>query len=256
MSSQRINFTGRKRITANDIAIRLHNEASPLTFEISHLALRRYDFPANALVRIEAYRQATYMPFELGTIEAPILSGALVLAEFNSPDAIRFRLKVTSTTGPTAGQLLAVRDHIRPVWADGGHESLLPISPDPNLEQEVFRLDFNDGPILRINSKITQWRAVSRDVHFMSLVYPEVLRSILTRLLRDEGLPDEEDSNDWRSLWLEFARTHPGIPNPPRDGDNDETSVDDWINEVVAAFCRRNRIFDSFVQRWDSEGNQ
>ena len=253
MPTRRINFTGRKQLTSQDVSISLRNEAVPLVFEISNLSLGRHSLPGDALVRVEAYRQATYMQFELGTVAELRWPERLILTEFYSPDAIRFRVKVTSVAKATEGQLLAAGDRIRPAWADGGQESLLPVRPDSSLDQEVFRLSLEDEPLLLINGKIAQWRAVSRDEHFVSLVYPTVLRTILTRILLYEDSPVIEESGDWRSLWLRFAKGHPGVSDPPDVEGVDGMSVHDWIDEVVAAFCKRNRIYDTLSRRWDSE---
>lgn len=252
MPARRIHFTGRRRLTTQDVKISLHNEAVPLAFEIAHLSLQRHGLPGDALVRVEAYRQSTYMPFDLGTVANLRLPSRLALTEFNTPDAIRFRVKVTSVAEATDGQLLAVGDRIRPAWLDGGLESLLPVRP-VSLDQEVFRLDLEDEPVLLINDKIDRWRDVSRDEHFVALVYPTVLRTILTRIVPD-NLPDPEEGDDWRSLWIRFAKTHPGISDPPDDDEGGgDLSADDWIEAVVAAFCKRNRIYDTFARRWDNE---
>ena len=252
MPTRRIHFTGRRRLTSQDVRISLHNQADPLAFEVTDLSLRRHGLPDDALVRVEAYRQATYMPFDLGTVADLRLRGRLALTEFATPDAIRFRVKVTAIAGATEGQLLAVGDRIRPAWMDGGQESLLPVRPS-SLDQEVFRLDLEDEPVLLINDKIDRWRDVSRDEHFVAMVYPTVLRTILTRIVPND-LPDPEDVDDWRSLWIRFAKTHPGISDPPDDDEGSgDSSADDWIEVVVAAFCKRNRIYDTFAHRWDNE---
>ena len=254
MPARRIHFTGRQRLTAQDVGIILHNEAVPLAFQISHLSLQRHDLPEDALVRVEAYRRTTYMRFDLGTVADLRSPGRLELTEFALPDAIRFRVKVTSVAGDIAGQLLAVGDHIRPAWTDSGQESLLPVRPDSSLDQEVFRLIFDDEPMLLINDKVTQWRALSLDEHFVSLVYPTALRTILARILHDDRA-DSEESEDWRALWIRFAKGHSGISDPPDDEGEHDLSINDWIDDVVVAFCKRNRIYDAFAQRWDSEEN-
>lgn len=254
MPARRIHFTGRRRLTSQDVGINLRNEAVPLAFEIAHLSLQRHGLPGDALVRVEAYRQSTYMPFDLGTVADLRLPSRMALTEFNTPDAIRFRVKITSVAEATDGQLLAVGDRIRPAWVDGGQESLLPVRP-ASLDQEVFRLDMEDEPVLLINDKIDRWRDVSRDEHFVTLVYPTVLRRILTHIVPD-NMPDLEESDDWRFMWLRFAKTLPGISEPPVDDEgDDDLSVDDWIEAVVTAFCKRNRIYETFARRWDSEGD-
>lgn len=250
MPIRQINFTGRKRLTSEDVSITLNNEANPLTFEVSHLALEKYALPPNALVRIEAYRQTLYAPFELGTITDFCLPDNLALSDFDSPDGVRFRVKVTAVSEPIEGQLLAEGSGIRPVWANGEQESLLTVRPDANLEQEVFRLDFDDAPVLLINERTGQWREVARAPVFVSLVYPVVLRTILTRILND-GVPEDiEEGDDWRALWLRFAKSHPGVSDPPGPSEDNQ----DWLEEAVKVFCKRQEIYTNFARHWNSEG--
>lgn len=251
MPIRHINFTGRKRLISEDVVITLNNEATPLTFEISHLALESYALPADAIVRVEAYRQAVpvYAPFKLGTVADFTFPGSVPLPDFDSPDGVRFRVKVTAVSEPIEGQLLAEGDAIRPVWASGEQESLLTVRPSANLEQEVFRLDFDDAPVLLINERTGQWREVARDPVFVSLVYPAVLRTILTHILSDGVPEDEYESDDWRALWLRFAKGHTGVSNPPETPEDNQ----DWIEEVVKAFCKRSEIYTNFAKHWNSE---
>lgn len=249
MPIRQINFTGRKRLTSEDVSITLNNEVSPLTFEVSHLRLEKYDLPPDALVRVEAYRRTLYAPLDLGTVADFSLPGSVPLPDFDYPDGVRFRVKVTAVSEPIEGQLLAEGRGICPVWANGGQESLLTVSPDANLEQEVFRLDIDDAPVLLINDRTGQWREVAHAPVFVSLVYPVVLRTILTHILSDGVPEDEYESDDWRAMWLRFAKSHPGVSDPPETQEDNQ----DWIEEVVKAFCKRQEIYTNFARHWDSE---
>ena len=250
MPSRRIHFTGRQRIRSGDVTINLRNEAIPLSFEIPHLSLQHYELPPEALVRVEAHHYTIYMPFELGTVADLTIPDDLVLSDFNSPDGIRFRIKVTSAAGSTTGQLLAEGNGINPIWIDGGKESLLPVQP-ADLGQEVFRLSLENNPVLLINEKMTQWKEAARAEYFVSLVYPMVLRNILTQILRAD-IPDLDDSDDWRSRWLQFAINLPGVADLPDQIDDDEI-IDEWIGDAVSAFCRIHRLYDNFSRHWNAE---
>ena len=129
MPVTQINHTGRKRLTSEDVAIGLHNEATPLAFEVARLSLDRHKLPGDALVRLEAYHRTIYARFGAGTISEPVLPGKQSIPQFNIPDGIRFRVKVTSVTEPGKGRLLAAGTGIAPAWIDGGQESLLPVEP-------------------------------------------------------------------------------------------------------------------------------
>ena len=249
MPSRHINFTGRQRISTSDVTIELHNEAIPPVFKVPHFSLQSYGLPAEALVCIEAYHRTDYMRFELGTVADITVPESFVLTKFGSPDGIRFRVKVTSVTDPTAGQLLAEGSGISPVWLDDVPESLLPVEPT-DLGQEVFRLYFQGGPVLQINENIVHWKEVVRSDYFRSLVYPIVLRSLLTQLLR-EGIPDSDDNDDWRFPWLRFAQDLPDVAALPDP--NDDYEIDQWVNGVVSSFSRASHMYDIFSKRWNAE---
>lgn len=59
-------------------------------------------------------------------------------------------------------------------------------------------------------------------------------------------------ADDWRYQWLHFARSLPGVIDPPMpdaDAENEERlEVDqlEWIDEVIKAFCTRCRALDRF----------
>lgn len=252
MPVSQINHTGRKRLTSQDISIGLYNEASPLKFEVTHLSLDRHDLPDDALVRLEAYHRTTYDSFPLGAVSQLVLPGKQSLPQFSVPDGIRFRVKVTSVTEPAKGQLLAAGSRIVPTWLDGGQESLLPVRPDDTLGQEVYRLSFDDGIVLLINGKIDQWREVSRDPVFMALVYPEVLRAVLTRILLDE----EDSSEDWPKQWIAFAAHHLAMGEPPEVKSDDLEAVRAWVDQAASSFCSKNKSYEGFARRWDREASQ
>ncbi len=252
MPIRRINFTGRRRLTKEDVEIRLDEDARPPSFEVTRLSLQRHNLAENAQIWVEAYRQSTYMRFPLGTISQPTYTGSKSLGEFNSPEGILFRVKVTSPSNP-AGQLLAEIDKIRPEMPDGERESLLPVRRDDSLEHEVFRVDFEDRPVLLINGRLSGWKEISTEPGFVALAYPNVLRTILTRILLVEEHIDDMDDDDWRSQWLRFARSHPGIGEVPTS--TDDSDLEQWIEQVLVAFCKSTQIRNKFSWHWNEGEN-
>ena len=251
MPVTQINHTGRKRLTSKDVAIGLYNEATPLAFEVARLSLDRHNLPDNALVRLEAYHNTICERFALGTVSELVLPSTQSIPQFNIPDGIRFRLKVTSVTEPGKGQLLAAGTGIAPSWLDGGQESLLPVKPDDTLGQEVYRLSFDDGIVLLINDRIEQWRELSRDPQFMALVYPSALKMILSRILLSHEQFEDDNEEDWPEQWIEFATGHLGIEEPPQLESEGTESVAQWIDQAVTTFCNKNRSYDNFSRRWN-----
>ena len=131
-------------------------------------------------------------------------------------------------------------------------DSLLSVKPDENLDQEIYRVDFSNEPVLLINAKIVTWKEVASSPLFRSLVYPSVLRTILTRILCIEEYVDTDDTDDWRCQWLRFAKTHLGSPDPPQDT-NDQDSIDKWIDDAVDVFGKREKAYNTFDKHYVAE---
>ena len=243
MPKAKLHYTSRQRLLRRDVGITL-SDSSPLAFQVDKCSLDGYSLPPAARVYIEAYRQMSYMRFPCGIVSDLRMSGPLVLGEFDSPEGIKFRIKVTD---PANGQLLADLDGI----SDPGKDALLSVKPE-DIGEEVFSVDFTDEPLLLISDRIPAWKEMALDPVFASLVYPSVLRLILTRILLVEvDSVDLDDSDDWRSKWLLFAKRHPGTGGLPDDLTN-FADVNDWIDGAVSAFAKRNKAYDRFIRNWHS----
>ena len=194
------------------------------------------------------------MRFSFGTVGGLTTPSDTALSDFDSPDAILFRVRVTSTDG-TGGKLLAEADRIRGHRAEEIEETREPLLwvKAEELGAEVWRLEISDRPRLLINRELWDWKAVSRAPQFVSLVYPAVLREILSFILLQEKYFDLDDTGDWRSRWLRFSSLVPGAPDIPEEKE-DIDELKEWINEIVSAFCRQQKMMDRFVSAWRSEG--
>ncbi|HID24528.1 MAG TPA: hypothetical protein EYP14_19315, partial [Planctomycetaceae bacterium] len=170
MPVRRFNYTGRRRIRRSDVHIVVDEPTNgPLTFD-AYLDLDGYGLPQDALVRVEAYRQTNWMPFDFGTVGSIRPPDDRCLTEFGSADAVLFRVRVTSASPP--GLLLAEADRLRPKRREEREEqriSLLPVRSNEDIRHEVFRLDFSgDTPVLEVTAAAGDWRALVRDPAFMS----------------------------------------------------------------------------------------
>jgi len=253
MPIRRLNFTGRKRLKRSDMHIRLREVDGSYWFD-ADLELDAYDLPSDAPLFLEAYQRNWRMRFDYGTAGSRRPPGDRALTEFTSPKGVLFDVKVVQDTAPH-GLIIAAADGIRPALPDREAEpgiSLLPVQPDPDLGQEVFRVDFSDKPVLLVNEEVGNWRELTRQPAFISLVCPAALREILTRVLRLEDHRDTDDSQDWRSQWLKLATLVRGTrPIPEESGD--ELEDERWIEDTVAAFCRQHGIMEQFRKYWTEE---
>jgi hypothetical protein len=235
MPIRRVNFTGRKRISGQHVVISLRrsepNEA--VQFDAS-IDLATYQVPADALVSVEAYRQTSRVQYPFGTVASITPPSDRSLASFDSPEAVLFRVRVTDV-GKRHGLLLAEADRIRPRYGEDEDSNRIPLLPPApgDLGDQVWRVELEGKPILRLNRNLIDWKEAVKSDQFRALVYPAAVREVLRRVLLD-GVRNTEDLGDWRGQWLLFASKVPGVPPVPAKTEDDE----EWIDEAVSAFSR------------------
>jgi hypothetical protein len=117
-----------------------------------------------------------------------------------------------------------------------------------DLGREVWRLDFSDEPMLLVNPRVVPKKHLVESIEFQTLALPEILRSILNRILLVEKVRSAEDSDDWTSRWLRFAESMPGVGKIP-ETDNPAADVD-WIDAAISSFCRWRNVDQQFTTFW------
>ncbi|MEZ6127293.1 MAG: hypothetical protein R3C59_01260 [Planctomycetaceae bacterium] len=243
----RLNFTGRRRIAQDHIKISVSQDTGQLVFS-ARMTLESYGFPSSAAVIVEAYRQLELLRFEFGTVTRPIPPPNCRLTEFGSLDGVRFRVKVVSIDEPR-GRLLGVADRIAATDEAFSRARRIPLITvkGHDLGREIWKVDFTDEPILLVNYRMANKHALVRSPAFQSLVLPEVLRSILTRVLQIDQYRYFEDEDDWAARWLKFAASFPGVGEVPEEPDTEMDA--EWIDSAVSAFCQwrgTDRLFKDF----------
>jgi hypothetical protein len=245
---RRFNYTGRKRIALSDVVVAVSGADRNATFDVT-FNLGRYTFPADAKVFVEAYRQMDWMRFDFGQAISIRPPSARHLDRFDSPAGVRFRVRVVSPDGTPAGRLVAEADGIsaRTPRSETGKRTLLPLEP-ASLEGELFRLDLTgEQPVLLVERELGgDWQSAAASPLFESLVYPHVLRSVLTELVNDGWSGGDWDPGSWQADWARLVRSLPGFAEPPAD----ESEVGDWIDTIVEAFCRTHRMVERFNRVW------
>jgi hypothetical protein len=218
-------------------------------FDADLSALKEYDLPPESLIFVEAYRQTNWMRFSFGQVGAITPAKNRDLSQFDSPDGIQFRVKVTPNSD--VHSLLAEADSIslvRPESDQGNRTPLLPVKPQ-KLGDEVYRIDFSgDGPLLLINSDAGNYTDIGLSPEFVSLVYPAVFQQILTRILLVERHDDDGSSDGWKSQWVKFACLYPGLGELPEPSEIDERN--DWIEKAVSAFATKLQARSKFSEFW------
>ena len=237
------NYTGRRKIERKDVSVVLREDRGTWVFE-ADLRLAEYRFARNAEVWVEAHRQNLWMQFLWGTVSAlrPPLNRRLT--EFDVPDGILFRVRVVQPPGQEHHKLLGEADGIpfvRVGEAMGQRRPLIETVPDA-LDQLLWKLDMDgDPPRLLVNKGARPtWKEMAMSPYFVSLVYPEVLRRLLTHVLIEKEWTEDEEEGSWEADWVRFARNLGGLTVPPPA--NDTPGREGWIDEAVAAFARRHQL--------------
>ena len=239
MVVRRYSYLGRQKILQQHVAFSL-KEIKGHLFAKCRLDLTHYELPADAKVFVEAYRLETYMRFEAGTVSQLDLPEQIPLTEFDYADGIKFRIKIASKDGV----LLAEADKIQPGDSELP-ENRLPLitTVSRDLGELVYEVDLNHEPQLVINSSYGNWRELATDPFFKSVVFPSVVREVLTKILVIDNHTETTDMDDWKSQWLKFGTLLPGAGTLKSKMSLEEKF--EWITSVVESFSRKFKSFTS-----------
>jgi hypothetical protein len=238
-----LNYTNRQRIRQSDVSITIAlPETGPAFFD-AIFSLDEYSLPGDAHVYLEAYHRSEYMRFSYSTVANQRPPANRSLEDFGRTDAVLFRVKAVSSKGA----LLAEADRIRPALAeevDQAKQPLLPVRYD-DLGDELWQVEFaEDTPVLLVNSEIPDRNSFVRSTAFGCIAWPAILRQVLTRVLVIDDFSDTEAQEDWRSLWLQLGMRL-GAEKPVA-GSADPGQAADWIERVVASFCKKHNLRSRF----------
>jgi hypothetical protein len=245
---RKLNFTGRKSIPHEKFLINVRRIGGKRAFN-AEIDFNGLGFPGNSRVYIEPYYKSSFMRFDFGTIEnfnPPIVA---FLSELPETDHLLFRIKIVDQKGLN-GKLLGLADRVKPSSEDMetiGRSAILPVDFEKDLGHQVFNLFFDetgDRVILEINSKLENGPEFLRSNEFKSLVLPGIVRLIAERL-KDHDYDSE--SGGWEDLWLKFFYTKLNIEEKPVYNEEDQGQMDDWIENLVSLFCRKNDVYQNFL---------
>jgi hypothetical protein len=245
---RKFNYTGRKKIRRSDVRIDLLRDDNGKRYFNISLHLDDLALPSDAHVYVEAYHRSGYQRYDFGTAGDRKIPTNRKLDNFSESAMPLFRVKVVDRT-TSQGRILASMDKVRPENLDelpAGSQSLLFVEYD-DLGNKIWQLDLEgDWPVLKLNQYVDEISLIaSSDNRFLSLVYPEVFRQILKRIIIEDEHTDPECDDDWPSLWLQLACFLPGVSIPPQISKPDQQ---EWIEKAVESFCANFHMLEKFNQ--------
>ncbi len=246
---RRLNYTGRKLIPHENLLINVRKINGRKAFN-AEMSFEGLGFPGRSKIFIEPYYKSSYMRFDFGTIEdfsPPLIT---YLSEIPETDQVLFRIKVVDNEGRN-GRLLGLAERVSPKSTEtevSGRIPLLPIDFAKDLGQQIYQVFFDETGnrvILEINSRIENGPEFIRSNEFKSLVLPSVVRLIAERIKNHEF---DTDSMGWEDLWLKFFYTKINIEEKPEFSEDNEGSLDDWIENLITVFCRKFDVYQNFLK--------
>ena len=252
---KRVNSTGRKRVPRERILIEVL-DGDPRTFE-AKIDLSDFDAPKDAHVVLEATCAGsnTIPRFDWGTVGNLVPAANRQLTGLSGRNVF-FSLKIIDRT-EKAGRILGLAEVIRPIKGGEktatGRRGILPVEAT-DLGHEPWRLDFRSEDVyLLVNEKIPDLKdRVRMDAQVYSLIYPTVIRQILTRAM-EEPVDDDDAAEHWATLWLQFGfALHSEKHKAPTEGTDDER--EEWICDVVDSFCRDHDLVGRFARNAAASG--
>lgn len=256
---KRVNSTGRRRIPRNHVEIEVL-DGDPRLFNGS-VDLSEFDAPPDAEVVLEATcaGSTTVCRYPWGTIGEPNIPNDRLLKNLHGKHVF-FTLKVIDRS-EEIGRILGMAENIRPIKGGPktatGRKGILPVE-QADLGEELWKLEFRSEDVfLLVNERVPELVDRMRfDKGIYALVYPSIIREVLSRAFQEQ--PDTEDADDhWPSLWLRFGtQLHPEQVVAPLEEEVEEIQRE-WIEEIVAAFCKEHDLRQKFSQAttntvWDS----
>ncbi len=245
------NYTQRRKLSRQQTQITLTPQAKAQDGARTFNA--RLDLPdslpKDARVFVEAYRSSppARMRFDWGTVADTHPPTNRKLTDFaNDARPPLFRVKVTDVSSHP-GQLLADGSQIRATESDESPDTKLGILYTLWADNQgpVWKVDFqfHEGPQLIIDESADPDHQLPLTKEFRALVYPEIIRQVLTRLLFGENDGGEgelhDDTLDWPKRWLNYPRDSFVFDEDPPTTEADREMKNDWIEDAVNHCARK-----------------
>jgi hypothetical protein len=203
---RRINYTGRKGIPVENIAIRLeeHGPGEPRTFSANLSKLAELGLDKTGHVYVEPYVRSSSMRLSFGTVGAIVSPADTKLSEIDSGGSVLFRVKVVDES-TEVGKILAAANHIRPVDEtdeQDDEKAILPLRLR-DLGEAIWLVDV-DGqarPELVLNNRIPLLaERLKSDPLIQGIVIPHAMKAVMCACMADEVDESLEWVRDWRKF--------------------------------------------------------
>ena len=256
MATKRIKFLHRKKILQSDVEIRLEVLGPTKRFS-AKLNLADYKFPPEAKVFVDAKQLLERIRFDFGSVIRPSRTASIDISRLKG-ERVTFDVLVVDLSN---SRKLGSAETVRPLKTGEtsiGPKELLPIDASKSLDGVLWRVDYNenwegsvDAPVLLFDKSAARESAANfvGNNWVRGLVFPAVMREILTRILIIERHTYESDSTAWRDAWLRFASKCAGQDLPAPDDDSlSQEEFEQWIQIAVEKMATRSQFLTNLLK--------
>lgn len=239
--SKTTNPTGLKELPGKMFTVRLLATAKgPRSFWLERFDHEASGLPKGTEISCVAHAGNAEEFFQLGSVEAPSHSANLI-QELPHDRPLKFRFLFCKPGEP---KLLAFADNIRAAEESGAMgDSLIDIEPT-DLGGPTWKLELppptpgSDRPVLLVEQNLFPTaQAAANDMWLGVLVMPEVMRQVGRLMVENIGAL--EDTDTWLGEWGAFIDS---LGVLPLQEDADEIAKNDWVEEIVSAFCAKASV--------------
>ena len=246
-TQRRLNFTGRQWIPRSRTQVEILSTTElEISFDFREMELLP---DAEVILEVMSPGSSVVERMDCGRVcrwsdpsESPAAPLKKRLQKLRGPH-LYFTLKVVDRT-ERFGRIIGYTRRIPVISGveadeDSSRQGILPVV-EGDTGEELWKLDFLDsGVFLYVSAAVPG--LMDRFLHdpmIPALVYPQIVRSVLSRAIRNR--PDgDEDEDRWESQWIRFGtQLHPEQEDPPTEVEESQS----WIDEVVQAFCCEHRL--------------
>lgn len=255
MSIRRIKFLKRVRIVGEHVNINL-DVNGPSKHFTAQLDLRKYEFPEEAKVFIDAKQIMETLRIDYGTVAKTLGKVPIDVSRLKGESIIFNVYVVDPSSSRKLGESLAIRPSNKA--EDGGKATpLLPVDGTRDLGGVLWRIEYSsvdqggssDAPVLLIDRRACENSAATfmQSPSMAAAILPGAMQSILSRIVLIEKHTHDSASLKWQDGWIRFAVKHSGRQFEEAE-DDDVLGPEEWIVDSVTAFSRSSNLLSIYLK--------
>lgn len=257
---RQIRFTGRKQLAHSSVEIKLLDTEKGKRVL---LTLKNPDefktMSSSACLKLRLFENKISETLVFSSL-GEVRRRHYAIAELRRPEAFSApsaQLRVVATEDNRRGLVLgSTRKWTLRMEGDGAVESsiegILQLQT-LDIAPRVWRLQPRDEehPIVYIDKQVPNPSAwVQTDPVFISCVLPAIIREVFDHIFTSYGDTEQEWVNDWIS-WAERLTQDNDIPW----GNDEIEKRNEWIENLLEAFCRQHDMLKNLVGKLDQDGS-